>query len=268
MCSKKKLVIVNKGMDFIHFFITGNFDTSQVASLDTIIRDNSITFTIWASILLIILTVISALIKKQNHIVKVILFTSMIAIISLNTLYLAVSTIYKNERSITKGPVHWHADMEVWDCGKEKDLIDPVGWSNKIGTPVLHEHNDKRMHVEGVVLTDDYASLGNFFNVIGGRITQYELTYPAVDGTIARAHGDDCNGAPGMVQVFVYKTEGDTFKQEKLLNPEDYILSGDSGVPPGDCIIVEFDSTIKDKTDKLCQSYKVQEQLGKIKEDR
>jgi len=253
-------------MDFIHFFITGSFDSSNVAALDAIIRSNSITYTIWASVLLLILTVISAVVRKPNNFVKILLFVSMILIISANTLYLAGATIYKNERSITKGPVHWHADMEVWDCGKELDLIDPVGWSNKIGTPILHEHNDKRIHVEGVVLTDDYASLGNYFKVIGGRLTQYELTYPAIDGTIARAHGDDCNGAPGMVQVFVYKTEGDTFWQEKIMNPEDYILSGDSGVPPGDCIIVEFDSMIKDKTDRMCQSYMVQEQLGKITE--
>ena len=251
-------------MEFIHFFITGNFDISQVASLDSIIRDNSITYTIWASVLLLILTAISAFIKKQNHIVKIILFTSMITIISLNTLYLAGSTIYKNHRSITGGPVHWHADFEVWNCGKQLDLIDPEGWSNKIGTPVLHEHNDKRVHVEGVVLTDKYASLGNFFEVIGGKLSQYELSFNSIEGQVTANHGDLCNEKPGMVQVFVYKTEGDKYWQEKVMNPEDYILSGDSGVPPGDCIIVEFDSEIKEKTNHMCQSYRVQEQLGKI----
>lgn len=253
-------------MDLIHFFITGSFDSSNVAALDAIIRSNSITYTIWASVLLLILTVISAVIRKPNSFVKTLLFISMIFVISVNTLYLAGATIYKNERSITKGPVHWHADFEVWNCGKELDLIDPVGWSNKIGTPVLHEHNDKRVHVEGVVLTDKYATLGHFFEVIGGRLTQYELTYPSTEGTVALAQGDMCNGMPASLQVFVYKTEGTSFKQEKVINPEDYILSGDSGVPPGDCIIIEFDSNIKDKTDKLCQSYKVQKQLGKIQE--
>ncbi len=253
-------------MDFIHFFITGNFDSSNVGSLDSIIRNNSIMFTVWASVLLLILTVISAVIKKPNHFVKLLLFISMITIISLNTLYISGATIYKNERSITKGPVHWHADFEIWNCGKELDLIDPEGWSNKIGTPVLHEHNDKRVHVEGVVLTNKYASLGNFFDVLGGRLTSYEMMFPSTEGVVNVAHGDMCNGMPGMLQVFVYKTEGTTFKQEKLLNPEDYILSGDSGVPPGDCIIVEFDSMIKEKTEHLCQSYEVQKQLGKLKE--
>ena len=254
-------------MDFLHFLITGSFDSSNIGHLDDIVRTNSINFTIGASVVLIILVVIAALIKKQGEFVKLFLFISMVLIISANTFYLAGSTIYKNQRSETGGPVHWHADFEVWNCGKEVNLIDPTGWSNKIGTPVLHEHNDKRVHVEGVVLKHGDASLGSFFDVIGGKLTSQSLSMPLDDGaTLNVNNGDDCNGQPGMVQVFVYKTQGANFSQQRVANPEDYILSGDSGVPPGDCVIVEFDLP-KERTDKLCQSYKVQEQLGKISQN-
>lgn len=251
-------------MDLIHFFITASFDSSNVSHLDSAIRDNSINFTLISIVILVILVAIAALIKKQSELVKIILFVLMIGVISLNTLYLAGSTIYKNERSVTGGPVHWHADFEIWNCGKEVDLVDPVGWSNKIGTPVYHEHNDKRVHVEGVVLDNSEVTLGRFFNVIGGNLTMQNLAAPLNDGSVMNvSNGEYCNGSPAMIQVFVYKTEGANFSQEKLLYPEDYILSDDSGVPPGDCIIVEFDQP-KEKTERLCQSYQVQEQLGKL----
>jgi len=254
-------------VDLLHFLITGSFDSGNVSNLDSIVRDNSIFFTIIATVVLVVLVFIAALVKKPSDGLKLVLFVLMIATISLNTLYLSASTIYKNERSITGGPVHWHADFEIWNCGKEVDLVDPVGWSNKIGTPVFHEHNDKRVHVEGVVLGDEEVQLGRFFNVIGGNLTSQNLVTPLNDGTVMNvSNGDFCNGEPGMIQVFVYRTEGANFSQEKLQYPEDHILSGDSGVPPGDCIIVEFDQP-KERTDKLCQSYQVQEQLGKLKSE-
>lgn len=251
-------------VELIHFLITGSFDFNNLNNLDTIVRDKSISFTIGSTVFLVILVVIAALLKKKNEVVKQLLFWSMILIISVNTLYLAGATIYKNQRSITGGPVHWHADFEVYNCGKEVDLVDPTGWSNKIGTPVFHEHNDKRIHVEGVVLHQEDVSLGRFFNVVGGNLTSQNLAAPLNDGTVMNLNnGDYCGDGPGMVQVFVYQTSGSAFSQKKLLYPEDYILSGHSGVPPGDCIIVEFDQP-KERTAKLCQSYKVQQQLGKI----
>lgn len=255
-------------MDFVHFLITGSFDASNIGHLDEIVRENSINFSVGAAVILLVLTVIAALVKKQPEWLKLFLFVSMILVISLNTFYLAGATIYKNQRSITGGPVHYHADFEIWNCGKEVDLVDPEGWSNKIGTPVFHEHNDKRMHVEGVVLHQEDISLGKFFNVIGGNLTFKNLALPLNDGTVMNVNnGDYCDGEPAMVQVFVYSTEeragGLTYTQHKVTYPEDYLLKGESGVPPGDCIIVEFDKP-KGYTDKLCQSYQVQEQIGEL----
>ena len=251
-------------MDLIHYLITGSFDSANLTHLDSIIRAKSISFTIGSTVFLLILVGFAAFIKKKSGIVKALLFWAMILVIAVNTLYLAGATIYKNHRSVTGGPVHWHADFEIWNCGKEVDLIDPKGWSNKIGTAVFHEHNDKRIHVEGAVMHQQDISLGEFFKVIGGNLTGSNLTVPLNDGTVMNLNTwDECNGGSGEVQVFVYKTHGSTFSQKRIGPPEDYVLTGESGIPPGDCIIVEFDQR-KERTDKLCQSYKVQQQLGKI----
>ena len=259
---------MNIEMELLHFFFTGSYDFSNIAGLETVIRDNSINYTLISSVILIVLVAVAGFIKKPNEFVKIVLFILMVGIISFNTVYLAGSTIYKNQRSITKGPVHWHADIDVFNCGQEVNLRDPKGWSNKIGTPTFHEHNDKRLHVEGVVLNQDDVTLGHFFKVIGGKLDTYGMTVPVNEGDLMLNHGDLCNGAPGLVQVFVYKTEGDQFWQEKVMNPQDYVLSPYSAVPAGDCIIVEFDSMIKEKTERICQSYALQKHLGKLTERR
>ena len=46
------------------------------------------------------------------------------------------------------------------------------------------------------------------------------------------------------------------FEQQKLDNFEDYVLSPYTQIPPGDCIIIEFDAE-KEKTEHICESYKV-----------
>jgi hypothetical protein len=252
-------------MDMLHYLITGSFDASNVSRLEEIIHTNSVNFTIGSSIFLLLLVAVAYFAKKPSELVKVLLFSFMVLIISINTLYLAGSTIYKNQRSLSKGPVHWHADLEIWNCGQEVNLRDPKGWSNKIGSPLVHEHNDKKIHVEGVILHTDDASLGHFFDVIDGKLNSRELVVPVNEGHLNLKNGDVCNGAPGMVQVFVYQTNGTEVTQKKLaVNPETHMLAADSAVPAGDCIIVEFDSMIKEKTERICQSYKVAEFLNKV----
>lgn len=222
-----------------------------------------------ASIILILLAVISLSVKKPKAIVKKVLFLGIIAATIIPTLYLISSTIYLNSVSSSNGPVHWHADTEIWACGKELDFKDPIGWSNKIGTATLHEHNDKRIHLEGVVVNPEDASLGKFFRVIGGSISPTSLTVPTTEGLTSLQNGMKCaSGEQGEVQVFVYQTDNEQYyTQQKVVNPENYIISPHSSVPAGDCIIVEFGAP-KERTDKMCRSYKVAEQIGKLKGEK
>lgn len=213
---------------------------------------------------LAVLTILS-LLNKGSEVLKYILFGLICSVVVFNTTYLIFSTILTNQQSVTKGPVHYHADFEIWSCGQKVDLVDPHGLENKVGTPIFHEHNDNRIHVEGSVIDYQEINLGGFFRTIGGEMNNESLTIPTNDGVVTLENGMMCKGVLGELQVFVYKTKGDSFYQEKLDNPDQYVLSPHSKVPPGDCIIIEFDRP-KDQTDKLCNFYQVAKEKGEISE--
>ncbi len=236
--------------------------------LDEILSSYSKNVVMYGAVVLLILVVISLTIKKLTSFLKKILFISILSVVLFVTLFLAGSTIYLNVSSFSQGPVHYHADFEIWNCGQEIDLKDPRGLSNKIGTPTFHEHNDKRIHLEGVVVDSLSGSLGGFFEVAGGYITSTSLSILTNNGPLRLRSDYMCqNGAIGQLQVFVYKVQNGAYYQQKIEDPANYIISPETNVPPGDCIIIEFDS-FKNKTDKLCKSYKVAQISGKIEEKK
>lgn len=212
--------------------------------------------------------------KKLDDSQKKGLFFLIAISIIIPTIYLAGTTVYLNIISETGGPVHWHADFEIWACEKQQELRDPQGLDNKIGTPVFHEHNDNRMHVEGVVYKLTDLRLEKFFEVIGGKLTEEELVIPVNDNELKSwKNGNLCDGKKAKLQVFVYsiinahpdQKTGFLYKQEKLENFEDYVLSHYSLVPPGDCIIIEFGEE-KNKTEKICTTYKILIEKGEMEE--
>lgn len=237
------------------------------SNLEEIIAHNSFNVVIVGTALMAILTTLSLGIKKPSQKLKQILFFSFSAVSVLVTLFLAGSTFYINTVSSSGGPVHWHADVEIWNCGEEVNLKDPKGFSNKIGTPTLHEHSDKRIHLEGVVVGKQDASLGKFFHVIGGNITRDSLTVPTNDGNLTLSSGGTCpDGSPAELQVFAFKVKDNNYTQSKLENPTEYVITGEGGVPPGDCIIFEYGPK-KDRTENLCRSFKVAKQVHKLGEE-
>ena len=253
-------------MPFLTVLAHGTEEVAQIVqpTLDEVIRSNSVKFSLLAGGVIIVLTIFSVLLKEKSEWMKYLLFGSFVAVALLNTIYLSGSTIYLNQKSETGGPVHWHADFEIWRCGQELELADPKGFSNKVGTEVIHEHDDKRIHIEGPILDLHDASLGHFFEEVGGSMSSNHLTIPTEEGMVTLRDGDKCpDREDASFQVFVYKTEGATFSQEKLKNPSSYILSPHPQVPPGDCIIIELDRQ-KDKTDKLCNFYKIAAQKGEL----
>ena len=82
--------------------------------------------------------------------------------------------------------------------------------------------------------------------------------------------GDLCNGKLGKVQIFLYSivdaysSQNDNFVYEQKKIAADYVLSPYSNVPPGDCIIIEFDEE-KEFTDKICEPYRIAIEQGKMK---
>src|SRR3989338_8714553 len=203
---------------------------------------------------------------------KKILFILIAAPIGFATLYLAATTVYLNLASESQGPVHWHADYEIWACGKQYELVNPTGIENRVGSAVFHEHNDNRMHVEGVLVEKSEAKLKRFFAEVGGSMTKDEIILPTNEGLKEWSNGERCNGEETKLQVFVYRIinanqaqkTGFVYKQEKIGDYEEYVLSPYSNVPPGDCIIIEFDKE-KNSTDKICDTYEIAMEKGDMK---
>ena len=265
--------------------------------LETTISELAMNTVMIAGGALFVLTIIAMLFAHKFEKLKMPLFIMMVIAMAGSTVTLVGSTVYLNTRADSGGPLHWHADFEFWECGNELELRDPTGFlSNKIGTATLHEHDDHRVHLEGVVVEEEIdASLGKFMHVTGGAITEEQLVMPlnADDegnifedeedgdgpamtdpdavapyisddpdlGKIANfKDGDTCNEEVSDVQVFVYQYNGenDTYEQTKLDNPIDYVITDDPNVPPGDCVIFEFGPS-RDKTDKLCEQYGIRD---------
>ena len=235
------------------------------------LKSASTTYIAIASVIAVILVAYSISQKDKSEGTKAFLFLGIAMPVVIATLHSAGSTVYLNLVSETKGPVHWHADFEVWDCSQKIDLIDPKGFSNRVGTPLFHEHGDDRMHVEGVVVKKKDVDLHTFLEAVGGSISEDYLYVPTNSGHVEMSNGDLCNGRQGKLQVFLYKvndlhnTKNWAYGQQKLENFEDYILSPYEVVPPGDCIIIEFDSE-KEKTDKMCETYKIAIERGELTE--
>ncbi|MBI3037384.1 hypothetical protein HYY73_06585 [Candidatus Woesearchaeota archaeon] len=239
--------------------------------LDESIRQNTLLAVFAGSALLAILVAAAIFVKRKKRkaspLLLHLLFWPIIGIIVCVTAYVAGSTIYLNVVSETGGPVHWHADYEIWKCGEQHQLADPEGFSNRVGETVLHEHNDNRMHIEGVVVDYGDVSISSFFRSVGGELRNGWLALPTSHGLSTMKDGDSCGDGSGTLQVFVWKTADGRAVQEKLDSYVDYVPSPHGNVPPGDCIIFEFDSAVKEKTERMCESYEVALKLGKVTGD-
>ncbi|MBI4018659.1 MAG: hypothetical protein HY364_00210 [Candidatus Aenigmarchaeota archaeon] len=222
---------------------------------------------------LLILTAISMLYgKKAKDGTKKTLMAFFILAAIGTTLYLAGGTVYTNMISETGGPVHWHADFEIWNCGTKLDLIDPTGLSNRVGSSEIHEHGDDRIHVEGVLIRKNEASLHHFFELTGSEFTNDHLMLQTNGGYSEMTNGQTCNGKVGKLQAFLYRITnpntvtktGFIYEQVKLDNAGDYVLSPYINVPPGDCIIIEFGEE-KNSTDKICETYRIAIERGDVR---
>lgn len=148
------------------------------------------------------------------------------------TIYIILTTLHLNIISITKGPVHWHADFEIWVCNKEIKLAKPKGLSNKQGVDLMHAHDDSRIHIEGVLLDRKAASLGAFFYAISGSLSDDRLKVVTDEGLFAVHNGELCNEKPAKLYVFV--------NGNLINNPSGYEISHYEKVPPGDRIKFVF----------------------------
>lgn len=239
----------------------------EVMSLsDQIIHLNAFPIALWSFGIILLLMIIAAVLRTDNELLKKLFFWPVVVISVLVTGLFLSQTTLKNIASDTGGPVHWHADFRIFNCYEEIDIIDPTGFLNRVGTPTVHEHGDKRMHVEGTMLDLQDASLGHFFEVIGGELTQERMLVPTNLGMEEMNNGEVCptkKDQEAVVQVFLWEVEDGVARQRKLENFADYVISPYSPVPSGDCVIFEFGPE-KDATTHLCEQYSVAESKEKL----
>lgn len=186
-----------------------------------------------SSFLIAFLVVLSLAVgKRLKNKDKKIIFALMSIPIVLTTLYLVGVTFLLNSISATNGPVHWHADIEVWACGDKYHFTHSTGLDNKVGEPLMHLHDDDRIHAEGVVVKMEDVELGSFFGAVGGSFHANSLEMPAMQGMKKWSNGDLCNSRPGKLYMFV------NGHAENLM--EEYVISPYFNIPPGDRIKIVF----------------------------
>ena len=203
-----------------------------------------VTTIFYSLIVIILVSLISILLRnklKNKH--KKILFALILIPVMFSTIYLAGSTVYTNLISETGGPVHWHADYEIWICGEKVLLKEPEGFDNKVGSATLHHHNEGkdlggkyRIHVEGVLVKKQAADLSSFFEKTGNLLQKDSIGLFLHDGSQKRwFNGDTCSntGKNATLKVFVNDGQIEDFTE--------YVISPYSNVPPGDFIRIVFD---------------------------
>lgn len=248
---------------------------------------HTLTIITWGSVLIAVFLFFSLVYKEKTERGRLFLFWGMTSVIIFVTAFITLDTIFKNSSSVTRGPVHWHADFQISVCGKspdaadvlageeeheeeehghlEVDLKDPDGLANRVGSTLLHEHGDDRIHIEGAVADLSDVTLAKFFESIGGEMHRNRVVLPTNDGVLTLENGAACpDGTRGTIQVFRYKTEGNVVFQDKLADFPNYVISPEATIPPGDCLIVEF-AEEKDRTDKICDFYAIELQQGNLR---
>ncbi|MBI2109345.1 MAG: hypothetical protein HYT93_04220 [Parcubacteria group bacterium] len=230
---------------------------------DTSFIFNQLLIVALAAAVIFFLVLITIFLKPQKNSSKAIFFLLISIVIITTTVYIIIGTVTLIQSSPTKGPVHWHADFRIFNCGTELNLLDPDGLSNKIGTALVHEHGDNRVHIEGISETENTASLENFWSAIGGFLDNNMMRIPTNGGIIEMKNGNLCEGREAVLQAFLWSTENTVATQKKLSLFADYIISPYALVPPGDCVIFEFGAP-KERTEYICEQYTIAKVRGDI----
>jgi len=250
----------------------GDWNGFDVSNVDLTFADLSVK-AIWIGAGIIALLTVYSLVneKKLKKKQKKWLFWGIVIPAVLISLFIAGSTIFVNVLSVSKGPVHWHTDFEIYKCGENLDLINPTGFSNRVGTPKFHEHGEFRIHIEGKIVRVPEVNFQSFFRVIGGSLDANGFSFPTDKGDVSVKNGELCNGSPGELQAFLYeivnpdptKKTGLVYEQRKLVNFLEYVPAPFFNVPPSDCLILEFGAP-KERTSNICETYKIAIEKGDL----
>jgi hypothetical protein len=244
----KKFIVLTIFLVFISFAHSEEVHTTPEQDIGHFLETSFLDAAIYGTLVILVIMILSVKLKKNiSRRMKKVIFVVISLIVLGITLYLAGGTIYLNLISESGGPVHWHADFEVYVCGEKQTLPTAYEWctvttdsplcgfTNKVGTEVFHHHDDLRIHIEGVVVELDNINVGSFFEIAGGEFTETMLTLPQSDGSMKTwMNGDLCaDGSAGKLKFLVNGEPNEDFDR--------YIIKPFSTVPPGDVLEIRFE---------------------------
>ena len=117
------------------------------------------------------------------------------------------------EPPYTQGQVHWHSKVDIEICGKKIDLPRIPYGQGHLGSAVLHTHDDNVAHIEGQIIKKEDASLGKFMDLIGVKFLETQI--------FDKKNGDECEGIPGSLKMFVNGERSDEFRNHVLKDGEE-----------------------------------------------
>lgn len=203
---------------------------------------------------------------------KTLLMNGFLLAILLPSFYAAGAFVHESQTSWSNGEVHWHADFEILvdDAGdlKELDLVDPEKFcgdsghessymckmNDRTGSTKYHEHNDDRIHVEGVFKDREDATLAAFFEQFYGELTNDRLVVPTNQGEREYVETDTRS-----IKILVHQGSGparrwclvgDRVKRDDVCrshgelagSPDRYVVSPYTQGPHIDDIFIVYDS--------------------------
>ncbi|MFB6242236.1 MAG: hypothetical protein ABEJ36_05570 [Candidatus Nanosalina sp.] len=191
------------------------------------------------------------------------------------SLYTAGAFLHQSQTSWSGGEIHYHADYEVVveTDGKLKtlDLVDPTQFckeakhqssfmcklSDRTGTTRYHEHNDNRIHLEGIFEKKEEATLAAYFETFDGELSNTRLAYPTNDGwfnisesrdkslkiVVNRGTGGNRHWCVIGNEVSRENTCVNPYTGKLATSPSKYIVSPHKKGPSLDDIFIIYDSS-------------------------
>lgn len=158
--------------------------------------------------------------KDLNMKDKNLLMNGFIIAVLVPSFYAAGAFVHQSQTSWSGGEIHWHADFEVIVGNGEYqqlNLIDPGKFceetshesttmctlNDRTGSTKYHEHNDDRIHLEGIFKDREDATLAAFFDTFNGELSDSRIVFPTNNRTVKLVEGDQ-----KTLKVLVHKGVG------------------------------------------------------------
>lgn len=206
---------------------------------------------------------------------KNILMNGFIIAVLVPSFYTAGAFVHQSQTSWSQGEIHWHADFEVMveedGVYRQLDLIDPQKFcqtteyesttmcalNDRTGSTRYHEHNDDRIHLEGIFKDREDATLRAFFETFDGELTNERLVFPTNNGTVEKVEDGQKSvkilvqrGVGGNRRWCAIAERGEvpeddiclTERGDLAINPGYYVISPYKRGPTLDNIFIVYDS--------------------------